>query len=335
MSSKKKGSLLYILKILVDYTDGEHYITYIEISKRLEEEYGICLERKAVADSINVLTDYGYDIGKKTNGKGVALISREFDSSQVTFLVDSVYSSKNIPSNNAKEIIGSLLATESIYRRNRFQHLTKAETVTRSVNQEFFLNVEKISEAIDRRKKIQFKYCEYGENGELQPREKTYYPTNPRYLVNSNGTYYLLCDYDTHDTIVIYKVNQIKSLEILENRDILPQSQSKAFGPDFDIADYLNEHIYLFGGKCVDAKFKIAAGNSKALTYVFEWFGQSASVSRDGRNDFIVTVHVNEDAFFFWSMQYLENIVVLEPQSVRDKIRRNCLRAVNLYTEGN
>lgn len=63
MVNEKKASLLYILDILKEYTDINHSLTYSEILGKLKT-VGIELDRKTVANAIDILTDKGYDITK-------------------------------------------------------------------------------------------------------------------------------------------------------------------------------------------------------------------------------------------------------------------------------
>ena len=55
------------------------------------------LERKSVANSISLLQELDYDIVKGDKG-GFALLSRNFDSSEVTFLVDAIFYDFILPS---------------------------------------------------------------------------------------------------------------------------------------------------------------------------------------------------------------------------------------------
>ena len=269
--------------------------------------------------------EYGYEI-VKDNNEGEALNSnrKELQESQIIFLIDSIYSSKSITSNYAKELINYFLQDASDEIKNRYKYIEKSDSVTRTNNADIFYNIEQISEAMEKKKKIGFHYCDYDENRNLVPRKNSHtYITTPRYLVSSNGTYYLLCDYRKLGR-VIYKINQMKDIEV-RKEDGIPAEESKNYGPDFDLVKFVNEHIYLFNGDVIDVKFKIK--EQENLTYVFDWFGQNASITKDG-DEYIVTAKVDETAFKYWAMQYLDVIEVLEPQSVRDYIVDTCRKAI-------
>ena len=73
----KKMALMRILEILHENTDPDHPVTQEEIIRRLRDDYGIELKRKAVGDDLAVLKDAGYDI--VSTGSGSYLNSREFE----------------------------------------------------------------------------------------------------------------------------------------------------------------------------------------------------------------------------------------------------------------
>lgn len=58
----KKVIILNILDILKKYTDDNHTLTQKEIQDKLETEYLMKIERKAVKRNLMELIDCGYDI---------------------------------------------------------------------------------------------------------------------------------------------------------------------------------------------------------------------------------------------------------------------------------
>lgn len=68
-SEKQKLKLLYLLKMLEEYSDEEHPLTTAEIIQRLEKQ-GISCERKTVYSDVACLVDFGYDIIQVSNRRG-------------------------------------------------------------------------------------------------------------------------------------------------------------------------------------------------------------------------------------------------------------------------
>ena len=86
----KKLAPLRILEVLEKYSDEYHILTQAEIAEKLDREYGIVLERKAVARNIKLLEDAGFEFGTGKDGRGVYLLSRHFEEGELRMLIDSV-----------------------------------------------------------------------------------------------------------------------------------------------------------------------------------------------------------------------------------------------------
>ena len=164
MIENKKASILLVLKVLEEYSDENHYLTHQNIIDKIDELYGIELERKSIASSLLLLEELDYDIVKGPRG-GFALLSRNLESSEVTFLVDAIFSSKSISGKQARELTKKVSSGLSKYDRKSYEYLNKSSEIVRTTNAEVFYNIEVINEAIKRGKWVGFKYVDYDENG--------------------------------------------------------------------------------------------------------------------------------------------------------------------------
>ena len=97
----KKLSILYILEVLREYSNETHPLTQEDIIKKIYSIYGMDGERKSIGANIDLLIDLGYDIIKLK--KGCYLGQREIEPSEVTFLIDAIFSSKSIDGENSKK----------------------------------------------------------------------------------------------------------------------------------------------------------------------------------------------------------------------------------------
>ena len=118
LTHNKKMANLCILNILKEYSDEQHLLTQSDIIKKIEDEYGLQLERKSISSNIDSLIDFGIDIVKTTNG--CYLASRDFEPSEVSFLIDAVFSSKSINSKHSQELSSKLYNGLSKGRRVLF-----------------------------------------------------------------------------------------------------------------------------------------------------------------------------------------------------------------------
>ena len=98
------------------------------------------------------------------------------------------------------------------------------------------------------------------------------------------------------------------------------------------IADHLN-YIYsadtAYEHKALDdVSFKIEDDN--AIQFVVDWFGKNARVYKRNGNQY-ATVTGNENALFYWYMQYSESFTVLAPQSLVQRVRDEAERILKKH----
>jgi predicted DNA-binding transcriptional regulator YafY len=83
-------------------------------------------------------------------------------------------------------------------------------------NQEVFLNLEQIDQAISERKQIEFTYMQYEIDKKLHPRRKESYVAEPYGVVYMNEHYYLICSLVSYPKISLYRLDRMKNVRILE-----------------------------------------------------------------------------------------------------------------------
>ena len=115
------------------------------------------------------MQEYGLDIEKKRN-VGCALVNRTFDSSELSFLIDAVFSSKSISLGHAQDLIKSLMNESSIYEQKRYDYVFKADDISRNDNKAFFYTIDTITRAIEENKQVSFTYNEFMTNKKTKTR---------------------------------------------------------------------------------------------------------------------------------------------------------------------
>ena len=325
VDTNKKLLIIYIYEILKEHSDEYHFLTQQDIIKLIKQIYDMNCERKSIGSNIDFLIDLGFDIIKVPH-KGCYLGERVLEPSEVSFIVDSLFSSKSISGKQAKDLSSKLSNLLSKYQRKRYNYIYKAEQVNRTNNKELFYNIEIIQEAIEKNKKISFNYIR--PHYEKDNPQKVYI-VNPYFLVNNQGKYYLICNFDYFNEIGNYKIDFIKNIKILDE-ERKPITSIKGFEKGIDISKYINEHIYVFGDKTINATIKLADDNS--ITYVMEWFGKNAKIYK--KNDVIYADIVSsEKALVYWCLQYGESVELTEPTETRNKIKEKVKMICEKYGE--
>ena len=156
----KKLALIRILQILEHYTDCDHPLKHDDIVKKLESDYSITVERRAIGRNITLLQEAGYDI--ETTKKGSYLNSRLFEDSELRLLSDSVLASQHITATHSKDLIEKIASLSNKYFKSHIKNVYSVNDWNKSENVALFYNIEIIDEAITRNRKIKFDYNKYG-----------------------------------------------------------------------------------------------------------------------------------------------------------------------------
>ena len=164
-------------------------------------------------------------------------------------------------------------------------------------------------------KQLSFTYNEVMPNKQLKTRfNGKEFTINPYFMINNNGKYYLVCNYDKYNEISNYKIECISNIKILDSK--IKPIQMLDNTENFNIANYVNEHIYMFSGKTIQATIKIA--QPKILNDIVDWYGENIIVKQKD-DDITVSFNVNEQAFLYWALQYGMSIEIIKPVATRKR----------------
>lgn len=328
MIENKKASIILILKVLEEYSDEDHFLTQQDIINKVDEVYGIELERKSIAFSIYLLQEIGYDINKSPRG-GYALLTRTFDNSEIRFITDALFSMNSLSKKQATSLAKKVSSCLSKYQRKEFNYIYKSGDFKTYENKELFYTLELIEEAKRKGKRISFQYLSFDENGKPYTKMDGFrYIVSPYYSVNSNSRYFLMCNYrEKYRPIQLFRIDYMVNPKIEEEWPIKPIESLEGM-KDFNIYTYLKHTVYLLEGDVILASFKIEDDN--AIQFVVDWFGNNARIYKRNGNQY-ATITGNENALFYWYMQYSESFTVLAPQSLVRRVREEAERILKKH----
>lgn len=340
----KKLLIINILDILKKYTDVNHRLSQKEILELLQKEYSMKADRKAVKRNLMNLIDFGYPISYSEsirtgkNGEEEIIytdwyMEHDLDDGELRLLIDSLLFSKHIPYSQCRELIKKLEGLSNIYFHAKVKHICTLPDTLPS-NKQLFYTIDVLDEAITKGRKVVFHYCGYDVDKQLHPRKRKdgtirEYVVTPYQLAATNGRYYLICNYDKYDDLSNYRVDRITDIRILDEH-AKPIERVLGEKERLQLADHMAEHIYMFTGKSIPVKFR---ANRYIINDIIDYFGLDAKFSEITNESVIVTVRVNEEDMFKWAVQYGDHAVILEPQSLRDRVRAAMKQAVKMYEE--
>lgn len=312
--SNKKLLLFYVLKVLQDETDENHLLKQEEIAQKIYSQFGMEVERKTVGANLNSLIELGYDI-IKVSGKGFYLGEREFEPTEIMFLIDAVFTSKVISSKQAQELCAKLYSFLSKNDSKKFRYIYKANEVSRTNHKQVFYTLGVISEAIEAKKKISFLYNRHllGEK-----KNEKVYKVSPYFFISSQGKYYLVSHNEKYEDIAHFKLEKIEDVKILDE-DTQPITSIKGYEKGVDKAKYANENIYVFGGESVKATLKLSS--EYVVDYIYDWFDDNTRVY-EKNDEIFADVKANEQALIFWCLQYGDAVELISPAQTREKIKQ-------------
>ena len=329
MNLTKKSITILVLKVLQEYSDESHYLTQQDISDKISKLYNLDVERRSIASSINVLIDLNYDINKGQKG-GYALLSRCFDKTEASYLLDAIFSSKGITGKEAINMAKEVMSLFSKYDRENYSYIHKSSDLSRTSNEDVFYNISIIHEAMKAKKRVQFNIIDYDNDGNKILRFDGYtYIVSPYYLINNFGRYYLLGNYrEKYAPIQLFRIDYMTNVSVKEDWELKPMSALKELPRDFTITKYLNEHLYMLGGNSITATLELFT--PKAILAIKDWFGIDVKIKNvDGK--LTVRVTCNENALYFWIMQYSDLVRVIEPQAFVDRVKSGLKKALDNY----
>lgn len=309
-----KSNIICLLNILIEYSDEKHILSMREIISKMNIIYDIKIDRRTVYRLIEVLNLLDYDISTyEENGKGYYIRSRLFETSEVRFLIDRIYSTGFLTPKQSNEMVRKLETTLSVYDRKRYKTIKYINDNKKSNNKELFWTIEQLDNAIEEKKKIKFNYYEYDINKQMTLRREEKYLVNPYQMVFANEKYYLVCNYDKYHEISHYRIDMIKNVEILEDN-------IKPLPKDFDLNEYSKSLVYMFDGK---SEYVEIICDTCILSDVIECFGNNGRIESLSKDSFVLKLNTPPLGIKYWALQYLQYCEVTKPEWLREEIKKS------------
>jgi len=118
----QKLKLLYLYKVLMEYTDDKHELTLSDILEHLED-YGIKAERKSIYTDMETLRKFGVKIecSQYEHNYHYRISSRILDREDLQVIANSIKSSDAVDKRSATRIFRKLQGLCSVYDKDIFE----------------------------------------------------------------------------------------------------------------------------------------------------------------------------------------------------------------------
>lgn len=308
----QKLKILYILKILWEYTDEEHGLTLAEISEKLAL-YGIEAERKSLYDDFEMLNHFGLEVVKSNDGHRVlySLITRNFSVGELKLLVDAVQSSRFLTRKRSEELTEKLTTLLSVYDARALERQVQVTGRVKMMNENIFISIDRIHSAISQNHPIAFDYMEWNDKRELTIRaDGSKKHISPLALVWDNEFYYLVAYDPAKEDLRHYRVDKMQRVEIEDGG-----REGFNLFEDSEIETYVEQRFSMFAGE----RQAVTVSCTRAFLGPFiERFGDDLHI-RKNKDRYLLHFHVAvTDVFFGWIAGLSDDVRIVSPQSVVD-----------------
>ena len=324
-SPNQKLKLLYLTRMFLEKSDEAHPITVAEMIEELAG-YNISAERKSIYDDIEALRVFGLDIIQtKSKTTGYYIGDRSFELPELKLLVDSVQSSKFITHNKTMSLIKKIEGLASVYDAQLLQRQVYVRNRVKSMNESVYYNVDEISGAISRDRKIKFKYFEYAVTKERRFRKNgAFYTVSPFALMWDDENYYMLAWDDNTQQMRHYRVDKMMEISAVEDMREGKKEFEKVY-----MSAYSQKVFGMFSGNAETVKLRFA---NHLVGAVIDRFGKEIMVMPDGEDCFTVSVSVViSPQFYAWLFGFGTEVEVVSPESVRKEVKELALNVAKMY----
>jgi len=323
---RNKSALIRIYQILKEYSDYNHPLTQQDIIDKLDNDYGLSMERKAVRRNLGVLEDSGIEIEYLKTG--CYLVNRTFSDAELRMIIDSVLSSKHLDAKKSKELIEKLSKEANKYFKSHIKHVyTVSDSWNKTENEALYYNIELIDTAIEKKKQIHYDYNKYGIDKKLHKSSQQY--VSPYQLILHNQRYYLMAYSEYWKNMVYHRLDHITNMSIT-NEPATPIRDLKGYINGIDYKQFSTQMPYMYADDPVYVDFK---ADASIIDQIVDWFGKEARIYPIKEDDTKVKVSVKCSplAMKNWALQYLDLVEIISPESIRNEIKESLSKAAKKY----
>ena len=317
----KSLAIVLIYEILREYSDEEHSLSRKKIIEILAQK-DFSMDKKAVGHYLEELLLLGVDVEGldidmigSTKKQGNVYIEPNFNKTELQLLMDSVLFSKHISSRQAKDLIEKIGTLGNRYFKDDNIALQRVDTVFHTPQKTYLYDMQLVQQAITADKDISFVYGEYSSDKTLKAKSNNEHLVSPYYLVVSGEHYYLIAYNKAKNDIVHYRLDKMRDLKMKKTQRVDIHNTSLK---GVKIGDYLESHPFMYVGAPTYITIQLKKAH---IDYVLHTFGDNFSLEKETDTHYVLKLQVNEDDMFYWALQYGTIVEVLEPQTLRDRIR--------------
>ena len=231
-----RDRLLLLLHTLQKQSDDENWLTTAYLREVLEKEGHECSIRSLRKD-IRSLQNSGYEIAvRESEGMPTryAWLDREWSKPELQILIDAVSSAQFIPQARSEAFISRLAAMAGPSHTEELKPQILVSEHIKAKNRNMIYSVQAIRKAIERDKKITFRYLRYTPEKKQVPRhagtEEENYVVSPYATVWNNDRYYLVGWSDKRSKVTVFRIDRMEVPKQLPKKRVPPAGRLRRPG---------------------------------------------------------------------------------------------------------
>ena len=318
-----KPRILYLLRILEQYTDEEHPLTTKQLIDKLQDEYGISAHRTTLTKDIAALQEFGVDIVTVHSTQSKYFIgSRKFELPELKLLIDAVESSRFITAKKSESLIRKIHTLTSQGQVSKLRRNNYVVDRIKPDNEQIYYIVDTINDAINEGKQISFQYYDYsGLKKKVLKNKGEIYKLSPYKLIWSGDYYYVIGYSEKKGNGINCRVDRIAAAPTILSENAIPVPK------DFDLENFTKEVFFMFSGDEVEVDLQ--CDNSLMKTMI-DRFGENVKTLAYDMTSFRLITEVSvSPTFFGWVFGFDGKVKILGPKNVKEQYYKMISEAMN------
>jgi predicted DNA-binding transcriptional regulator YafY len=314
---EQNGNILYILNVLKEYSDEDHMLSIDEIKDYISDIYEVEIDPRTIRRNINLLKEkFDYDIVTwQESRKGYYLIKNpdiDFEPGEIRAIIDTFSYSTFIPKTVSKEIIDKCKRMQNVYENERLKDYHVYSDSVKTQNREIVKNIEDITDAIYKKKKISFDYFKYELNPNINNVNTGQRKISPYAIIYQLQQMYVVGLKDGKTNLYTYRIDRMKNIEILDEKI------NESITND-DVEKFVKSTVSMFGNS--SQEIEVICDN-QLLDNVVDLFGESAIIKKYDNNKFKLTLNKDLEGFKRYVLTNLDMIEVVKPLELKKEIEK-------------
>lgn len=315
---------IFLMDILKERTDEDHYLTTSQLCAILKNEYGIETHRTTIKSDIEMLQQAGIGIqAVRSTQNQYNFIDRDFDIAELKLLIDAVQSAKFITKTKSDQLVTKLTALAGTNKARELKRNLVVDGRNKLENEQILLIVDAINDAINQRRKIRFQKIEYNVKKErVLHHDGETYIFSPYSLVWDGDFYYVIGYSDKYQSIGSHRVDRINQRPEILNESIVPAPLG------FDVNKYINTTFRMYNAPRREVELVCDNG---VMDAIIDRFGPDVETYACDQQNFRVIAEVAVGTVFFnWIFGFGGKVRIKAPKDVKELYKKQVQKAGDL-----